>query len=203
MRTRSLVISATLIAALVLALAVVALAQNPNIGTWKMNPAKSKFSYAPPKSFTATVETQGNGIKVVQDIVDASGKATHRSWTVNYDGKDYPITGDPDEDAVSYKRPTQTRQNMCLRRMGKRRVADERLSPRTERPKLTTVAERTQRDRLSPTPLSQRNSSPTLCGITLNLNKAILRSGLALDIIQIVFEHPRNSLPGGYVTCGN
>ena len=47
MRTRSLVISATLISALVLALAVIALAaDNPFVGTWKMNPAKSKFSYA-------------------------------------------------------------------------------------------------------------------------------------------------------------
>ena len=119
MRTRSLVISATLIAALVLALAVIALAQNPNIGTWKMNPDKSKFSYAPPKSFTATVEAQGNGIKVVQDIVDASGKATHRSWTVNYDGKDYPITGDPDEDAVSYKRPDANTTEYVFKKNGK------------------------------------------------------------------------------------
>ncbi len=119
MRTRSLVISTTLIAAFVLALAVIALAQNPNIGTWKMNPAKSKFSYAPPKSFTATVEAQGNGIKVVQDIVDASGKATHRSWTVNYDGKDYPITGDPDEDAVSYKRPDANTTEYVFKKNGK------------------------------------------------------------------------------------
>ena len=120
MRTRSLVISATLIATLVLALAVIAVAaDNPFVGTWKMNPAKSKFSYAPPKSFTATVEAQGNGIKVVQDIVDASGKATHRSWTVNYDGKDYPITGDPDEDAVSYKRPDANTTEYVFKKNGK------------------------------------------------------------------------------------
>jgi hypothetical protein len=119
MRTRSLIISAILFSALALALAVIALAQNPNIGTWKMNLTKSKFSSAPPKSFTATVEAQGNGIKVVQDIVDASGEATHRSWTVNYDGKDYPITGDPDEDTVSYKRPDANTTEYVFKKNGK------------------------------------------------------------------------------------
>jgi|WetSurMetagenome_2_1015567.scaffolds.fasta_scaffold807120_1 hypothetical protein len=100
MRTRSLVISATLIAALVLALAVIALAQNPNIGNWKMNPAKSKFSQRPPKSFTMTIEAQGDSLKFVQDMIDADGKGIHRSFTAKYDGKDYPVTA-PDQDAIS------------------------------------------------------------------------------------------------------
>jgi hypothetical protein len=95
-----LAISATLIAAFVLVLAVIALAQNPNIGTWKMNPAKSKFSYAPPKSFTMTIEAQGDSLKFVQDMIDADGKAIHRSFTAKYDGKDYPVM-DPDQDAIS------------------------------------------------------------------------------------------------------
>jgi hypothetical protein len=100
MRTRSLVISATLIAALVLALAVIAMAQNPNIGTWKMNPTKSKFNDPLPlKSFAMTIEAQEDGVKVVQDSVDAKGKAYHRSYAAKYDGKDYPITGNWNHDA--------------------------------------------------------------------------------------------------------
>jgi hypothetical protein len=44
MRTRSLVISATLIAALVMALATIALAADPIMGTWKTNVSKTKLA---------------------------------------------------------------------------------------------------------------------------------------------------------------
>jgi hypothetical protein len=44
MRTRSLVIYATLITALVLALAVIAPAAEPIVGTWKVNVSKSKLA---------------------------------------------------------------------------------------------------------------------------------------------------------------
>jgi hypothetical protein len=44
MRTRSLVISATFIAVLVLALAVIALAADPIMGTWKTNVSKTKLA---------------------------------------------------------------------------------------------------------------------------------------------------------------
>jgi hypothetical protein len=104
MRTRSLVISAILISALVLAMAVIAVAaDNPFVGTWKMNPAKSKFSGPATKSFTTKMEAQENGIKCVQDVVGADGKAFQRIWAAKYDGKDYPVTA-PDEDAISLKK---------------------------------------------------------------------------------------------------
>jgi hypothetical protein len=104
MRTRSLVISATLISALVLALAVIAMATDPLVGTWKMIPSKSTSSSPPDKSYTITVEAQGNSYKTVQDFVTADNKPLHRSWTAKYDGKDYPVTA-PDMDAISIKQP--------------------------------------------------------------------------------------------------
>lgn len=76
-------------------------AADPFIGTWKMNPAKSKFTNTTFKSFTMTTEAQGNGIKWVQDMVVADGKAVHRSWAGKYDGKDYPVVGDPTVDTSS------------------------------------------------------------------------------------------------------
>ena len=118
MQTRSLVISAMFISALVLALAVVAVAQNPNVGKWKMNPARSKFSYPPPKSNTMTIEAQGNGIKAVQDMVDADGKAIHRSWTAKYDGKDYHVTA-PDQDAIFLTRPDTNTTEYVAKKSGK------------------------------------------------------------------------------------
>jgi len=94
MRTRSLILSAILIGAFVLVLAVAALAADPFNGTWKMNADKSKFSYPPPKSITSTCTAQGNTQKIVFDAVEADGKTTHRSWTSTFDGKDHPVVGD-------------------------------------------------------------------------------------------------------------
>jgi len=37
------------------------------------------------------------------DGTDADGKPTHTEWTGKFDGKDYPVTGDPTSDARSYK----------------------------------------------------------------------------------------------------
>jgi hypothetical protein len=67
---------------------------NPQVGTWKLNVAKSKFGSAPaPKSQTQTVEAQGNGAKYSVEGVAADGSRIAYSFTTNYDGKDSPISG--------------------------------------------------------------------------------------------------------------
>jgi hypothetical protein len=68
---------------------------NPQIGTWKLNPAKSKYTPGPaPKSQTATVEAAGDGIKNVTKGVAADGSAIDYGYTAtSLDGKDYPLTG--------------------------------------------------------------------------------------------------------------
>jgi hypothetical protein len=67
---------------------------NPFVGTWKLNLAKSKFDPGPaPKSLTRTIVAQGNGAKYTLDGVAADGKPFSYSFTVKYDGKDYPVTG--------------------------------------------------------------------------------------------------------------
>ena len=43
-------------------------------------------------------------MKVVQDRVDAQGKASTGEFTVMFDGKDYPISGDPFVDRLTLKR---------------------------------------------------------------------------------------------------
>jgi hypothetical protein len=102
MRTHSLVISATLIAALVLALAGIAMAADTHDGTWKLNLAKSKVLPGPaPKSLTTTRETHGDSAKSVFDGVDANGNIFHYEYTATFDGKDCPITGSPNFDAIS------------------------------------------------------------------------------------------------------
>jgi hypothetical protein len=94
-----------LISALVLALAVIAVAADPHDGTWKVNVTKSKFSPgSAPKSLATKRETIGNSVKTAFDGVDADGKPIHYEYTATFDGKDCPITGSPNFDAISLKK---------------------------------------------------------------------------------------------------
>ncbi len=81
-------------------------ADNPFIGTWKLNVAKSKASDPSSMAKWETIKTEAldNGFKNTCDGVDANGKAYHYTWSPRYDGKDYPITGLPDADTSSMKK---------------------------------------------------------------------------------------------------
>src|SRR5262249_23145669 len=73
------------------------------MGTWKLNEAKSKLAPAMPKNNTVVYEAAGDNVKITVDGVDSSGNPTHNEWTGKFDGKDYPVTGDPTADMRSYK----------------------------------------------------------------------------------------------------
>jgi len=92
--------------AMTLALCVVAgamcFASDVNMGTWKLNEAKSKFAPGAPKNTTVVYEAAGDNVKVTIDGTDKNGTPTHNEWTGKFDGKDYPVTGDPNSDARSY-----------------------------------------------------------------------------------------------------
>jgi hypothetical protein len=73
-----------------------------NLGTWKLNLAKSTFAPGTaPKSATFTNVVAGAGIKTTSDSVAADGTVRHFEYTVVYDGKDYPITGNSPNGDVS------------------------------------------------------------------------------------------------------
>jgi hypothetical protein len=77
-------------------------ASDAQMGTWKLNEAKSKL---PTKARNNTVvyEAAGDSVKVSIDGIDPDGKSVHTEWTGKFDGKDYPVTGDSTSDARSYK----------------------------------------------------------------------------------------------------
>ena len=79
-------------------------ADDASIGTWKLNEAKSKLSAGTPKNNTVVYGATGDSVKVTIDGTGADGTATHNEWTGKFDGKDYPVTGDPDSDTRSYKK---------------------------------------------------------------------------------------------------
>jgi hypothetical protein len=98
--------SFTVASSLVVALAAATVAQtDPGLGTWKLNVAKSKFSPGPaPKALSVTFSAAGQGVKAVIDGAGPDGSKVHWEYTANFDGKPYPVTGNPDGDMVIAKR---------------------------------------------------------------------------------------------------
>jgi hypothetical protein len=84
--------------------ATVCLAQNPHMGTWKLNEAKSKFSPGASKNHTVVYEDAGDSVKVIVDGADGAGSPIHSEWTGKFDGKFYAVTGDATSDMRSYRK---------------------------------------------------------------------------------------------------
>ncbi len=79
-------------------------AQDPNIGTWKINEAKSQMPAGGTKITTTVFAAEGDNMKITQEATDKDGKPVHMEWTGKFDGKDYPVTGNPAIDTRSYKK---------------------------------------------------------------------------------------------------
>ena len=74
-------------------------ASNPQMGTWKLNEAKSKIAPGTAKNTMVVYKSSMMGkVKVIVDGIDGMGKPAHNEWTGKFDGKDYPVTGDPASD---------------------------------------------------------------------------------------------------------
>ncbi len=84
-------------------LGATAFAADAVVGTWKLNVAKSKFSGTPPKNATRVYATSADGTSLDQKIVSADNKEMSMHVTIKYDGKDYPVTGNPDGDSIAAK----------------------------------------------------------------------------------------------------
>ena len=100
----------------------VTLAQSdPQVGVWKLNVAKSKYSPGPaPKSGTTRIEAAGSGVTVTVDQEIADGTKRHWTFTANYDGKDTPVTGNnPDADTVARTRINPTTVQTISKKGGK------------------------------------------------------------------------------------
>ncbi|NJD30757.1 MAG: hypothetical protein FIB04_02590 [Gammaproteobacteria bacterium] len=75
---------------------------NPVIGTWQLDVAKSTFKPGPaPKSDMRTYEETAQGIRMTWKSTGADGKEIVAESTFKADGKDYPVKGAPNFDALS------------------------------------------------------------------------------------------------------
>jgi hypothetical protein len=78
---------------------------DPLVGTWVLNVAKSHYSPGPaPKQQTSVYEAASKGVKISVTSTSADGKTTAYSFVTSFDGKDVPVTGNPDWDSTSFKR---------------------------------------------------------------------------------------------------
>ena len=100
--------------------AVVCLASTSvQMGTWKLNEAKSKLAPGAAKNNTVVYEASGDNVKVTVDGTDRDGKPTHNEWTGKFDGKDYPVTGDPNSDMRSYTKVDDRTLGLNVKKGGK------------------------------------------------------------------------------------
>jgi hypothetical protein len=115
MKTRGMILTL----ALCFAGAVACFAADANMGTWKLNEAKSQMSAGVPKNSTVKYEAAGDSIKVTVDGVGADGQPSHNEWTGKFDGKDYPVTGDPTSDTRAYTKVDDNTLDLTAKKGGK------------------------------------------------------------------------------------
>jgi hypothetical protein len=99
-------LAATLLMAGSFSVAVAAPEPDPLLGTWKLNIEKSTFhfSVAPRSNVHRYTAFGPDGITATADVVDADGKQIHFTYSIKFDGKFYPVIGDPARDMTSLKR---------------------------------------------------------------------------------------------------
>ena len=90
------------------------------MGVWKLNPAKSTFAPGTTKNTVVVYkDAMGGKVKISVDSIDATGKAGHSEWTGKFDGKDYPVTGDPTSDTRAYTKVDDQTMNFTVKKGGK------------------------------------------------------------------------------------
>ena len=99
--------------------AAVGLAADPQVGTWKLNESKSKITPGTLKNTQVVYSSMLGQVKIKADGVDANGKPSHTEWSGKFDGKDYPVTGDPNSDARSYTKVNDRTLRTTNKRNGK------------------------------------------------------------------------------------
>jgi hypothetical protein len=93
-------------------------ADSPFSGTWKFNPSKGHPTPPIPKSVVARVDADAENFKFSQEGVDDKDQPFKISYEAKLDGKDYPITGDPNIDSVSLQRVNEREIKFTIKKAG-------------------------------------------------------------------------------------
>jgi hypothetical protein len=103
----------------VFSIALVA-ANSPFIGTWKLNPTKSKATVGTlSKEETAVFEAVGNEVKRTVTGIDSDGKPINMSATIPWDGKEHKVDGPMGPAMVAVKSVNDHTVNVTVKVNGK------------------------------------------------------------------------------------
>jgi hypothetical protein len=94
-------------------------AADPQMGTWKLNEAKSKITPGTLKNTQVVYSSMFGQVKIKADGINANGKPSHTEWSGKFDGKDYPVKGDPNSDARSYTKVNERTLTTANKKNGK------------------------------------------------------------------------------------
>lgn len=95
------------------------LAADPQMGNWHLNETKSKITPGTLKNTHVVYSSMFGQIKVKSDGIDADGKPVHVEWSGKFDGKDYPVAGDPHSDIRSYTKVNDRTLRITAKKNGK------------------------------------------------------------------------------------
>lgn len=95
-------------------------ASDPVLGKWKLNLEKSTYLPGPaPKNQTRAYEAIADGIKVTIRTVGEDGKTIVVEHPVNYDGKEQPVTGSVQSDAIQLQKIDDCTSESVMKHAGK------------------------------------------------------------------------------------
>jgi len=106
--------------AMIFTLPILLLAGDLLDGTWDLDVAASKFDPGPArKSDTRVYKVDGNTIHFKGTAVFADGKSMTAEYTGAYDGKDYPVAGNPKVGTIAQERVDDYTARTTTKRNGK------------------------------------------------------------------------------------
>ncbi len=99
---------------------------DPFVGKWILNWEKSRSTQPRPKSVIRRYQQSGNGVRVQEAWVDASGKKANLDYVAGYDGHDYPVRSTKGE-TVAFTRPNRYTVQGVSKKDGKVKYTFKRL----------------------------------------------------------------------------
>jgi hypothetical protein len=109
-------------AALSLTTIAVCMASATQMGTWKLNESKSKFSSKARNHTVTYTAAPHDMVKVDVMGEDKDGKPVHWDWVGKFDGKPYKMHGNPNADMATYRMVNDHTNEITMTRGGKTTV---------------------------------------------------------------------------------
>ena len=93
---------------------------DPLVGTWKLDLAHSTYKPGPPpRGSLVVIEAAGKGVKVSVDTVGSDGTEVKWGYTSARDGKDAPVTGNPNYDTANVTQTSPSEGTILYKKGGK------------------------------------------------------------------------------------